>query len=329
MDAIIFADRLGDELTPFNQWLPPALIPYVGKPLILHAIETAQQSGANHIYVVLKNDDKSIKHIIRDGARWSVDVTYLCSDSVPSYYALFGGVADKIDFPCIALRGDVVHKSWLHDKSAITFNMCSASAILVQLDETINTLQWGELKQSFRSTPASDFYPLCSLRELHDVFMKSLYAMADVSMSEGKQHTANLCLGRQVSLSPASLGTGVIFADDNSVISHKARVKHNCYIGKRCVVDEHVLIANSVLLDDVSIGQGLTIKNMLVYRNWIYDATTNTHQFIDDPALLYIQKEGDGLNELVNSLFTKIAGVSRHISQAKAKLLDGLRGIAG
>ena len=77
MDAIILADRLGEELTPLNEYYRPAMLPLLGKPLVQHAIEQCQRAGVTRVFIVVDDIADAIRRLLKDGERWSMEVVYV------------------------------------------------------------------------------------------------------------------------------------------------------------------------------------------------------------------------------------------------------------
>ena len=53
MKAIVFADRLGQELTPLTEKTSVALLPVVSKPILEHTIESLVMSDIRDITLVV------------------------------------------------------------------------------------------------------------------------------------------------------------------------------------------------------------------------------------------------------------------------------------
>ncbi|WP_394494346.1 sugar phosphate nucleotidyltransferase [Shewanella sp. ENK2] len=61
MQAIVFANRTGNELAPLNQQYCPALLPVANKALVEYTLEDLASAGVTDVKLVICSDAKKSK----------------------------------------------------------------------------------------------------------------------------------------------------------------------------------------------------------------------------------------------------------------------------
>lgn len=78
MHALIFADRIGQELEPLNERTCVALLPVVGKPVLEHTLEALVAAGVREAVVALSPFADEVRAVLGDGSRWGMRLDYVC-----------------------------------------------------------------------------------------------------------------------------------------------------------------------------------------------------------------------------------------------------------
>lgn len=76
MQAIIFANRTGDELAPLDQYYCPALLPIGNKSAIEYTLEDIASSGITKVKLIISSQAQEIEQRLGDGKRWGLDIEY-------------------------------------------------------------------------------------------------------------------------------------------------------------------------------------------------------------------------------------------------------------
>lgn len=289
MDAIIFADRQGEELSPFNQFYRPAMLPLLGKPLLQHALEQLQCSGVTRVFIIVDDIAASVRSLFNNGERWSMTVRYVYRRAEQSYHSAIAACISQLEFPLVAMRGDIVFKHWLApiESSAGLTNQSSVCKLLLNADELdqLNTFCWDTIVTNLHAE-TDDFYPLTSLHEVHSVLSLSVTVQDKVAIDHGHAINTSTYLGANSHVPLKSINKGHLYVASQSQVSDSASLHGNCYLGDNVIVANHANVTNSIIFDNTCIGQGASIENALVCGNWLYRADMQLDCYIDDPLIL-------------------------------------------
>ena len=77
MQALLFADRPGQALLPLTERTCAALLPVVGKPLVVFALEDLAFARIREALVVVSPHADLVERELGDGARWGMRLEYV------------------------------------------------------------------------------------------------------------------------------------------------------------------------------------------------------------------------------------------------------------
>jgi mannose-1-phosphate guanylyltransferase / phosphomannomutase len=85
MRALLFADRPGQALLPLTERTCAAMLPVVGKPLVVFAIEDLALAQIHEAFVIVGAHVDLVKQELGDGGRWGMQLQYIqvCRDAIP------------------------------------------------------------------------------------------------------------------------------------------------------------------------------------------------------------------------------------------------------
>jgi hypothetical protein len=72
--AVILADQAGPSLSPLNDGIGVAMLPLLGKPLLVHAVEDLAQAGLKQVLVVAGSFTPAVARCLGDGRRWGLEI---------------------------------------------------------------------------------------------------------------------------------------------------------------------------------------------------------------------------------------------------------------
>ena len=132
MKAMIFAAGLGTRLRPLTDTMPKALVPVLGKPLLLWQIEKLQQAGITDIIINIHHLGEQIRQYLQANNNFGCNI--LLSDESDRLLETGGGLKKAariigINEPLLALNVDVL--SNIDIRSLIDSHRSDALATLV------------------------------------------------------------------------------------------------------------------------------------------------------------------------------------------------------
>ena len=108
MQVVLFADRAGRALAPFTERTCTALLPVIGKPLVVHALESITRISPGRIFVVVSPYAAEVEADLGDGRRWGLELEYVLTrgNEVPD--AIVERLRPRLESPFLVVRGDVL-----------------------------------------------------------------------------------------------------------------------------------------------------------------------------------------------------------------------------
>ncbi len=301
MQAIIFADRHGEELTPLCNECCPAMLTIANHPVLEHTLNDLAMAGITEALIVISNDSLDIKSYFGDGVMWGMKFTYLLSRGEESPDRLIERYNSLLKPPFIALRGDVfrspICKTFLNNVSSgqlqtARTQLTEPKADLLFTHEnniSLQCLDW-KLKTNHKT--------VANIPHLGEVSCSALNSLADfhqTSLSVVKNHMGsavvheidkNLTTGHHTNTYPENNVSGQILIGKQTNIHKQARLTGPVIIGDRCYIDRHANITNSIILSGTYVGEGIEIKNAIVSGNLLIRVDTNSCIQLNDPVLL-------------------------------------------
>jgi NDP-sugar pyrophosphorylase family protein len=99
MKAMILAAGLGTRLWPLTEDRTKPAVPFLGKPLVVYALEYVRGVGVRDVVVNLHHRPESVRDALGDGSRWGLRVEYSYEPEILGT----GGALDKVR---ASLEGD-------------------------------------------------------------------------------------------------------------------------------------------------------------------------------------------------------------------------------
>ncbi|MGD8913119.1 MAG: sugar phosphate nucleotidyltransferase, partial [Candidatus Thiodiazotropha sp.] len=115
MQAIIFADRKGNELTPLCDATCPALLQVANRPLLEYTLEDLSQAGVEEAFIVVSQQADQIEAHFAKGEMWGMRFHYLLSRGEEAPEALLERYASLLAPEFLALRGDLLRPALCRD----------------------------------------------------------------------------------------------------------------------------------------------------------------------------------------------------------------------
>ena len=147
MNAMIFAAGLGTRLQPLTDTMPKAMVPFMGKPLLWHAIRSAEKAGATRVVVNVHHFADTIIDYIKS-EKWDSEV--VISDEQDELLDTGGGIVKALplfipDEPVLIRNADIVTSFELKNLVDFHKNNSSDASLLVMERESSRYLIFDEM----------------------------------------------------------------------------------------------------------------------------------------------------------------------------------------
>lgn len=304
--AVILATSSPHHRTHLTRQMPRALLPALGKPIVIRVMDQLYRSGIRKYHVVLGMDEGGVAAYLNK--QWMPDakiefVLQSANDSVP---ALLTRIAQKIDHDFVitsynsCVHGDHIPKLLKqHDRDPNTLTITGALQSLSQNEQKYYTLLDGDIVQLSQETINGDAYLLTDHVVCGEPFRQYLAGLErKVASSMGRNlldvvaHYAHID-DANLTICPAEWILRL--SDDRDLlILHKqllddlndahilselpytvrivppVRIDPQVSVGQGAVIGPHVFVERGS-----SIGYGATVKNAIILERGTVSANAN------------------------------------------------------
>lgn len=305
MEALILADRLGEDLAPLDGYDCPALLPVAGKAVLEHCLEDLWEAGVRAATVAFPATHPHLPARIGDGSRFGIQLRYLQTTG-ESWPAEIISRAQLREDRVLLVRGDLMRgrsARLIRDAAArhpagtvhgLIGRSHAGIAICSPGDRTASCLDWALLRESHlpAATPAigidhAGLSLMDSPTAWHRAGMLALAGRFRGILPAGRaSDDGTLIRGPQSSIArsaviegQARIGSGASLRDDVVLAGHVD-------IGDGCVIDSGAEISDSLVLPGTYVGRGVRLRNAIACGSWLLRLDLGTSEQVDDPLLL-------------------------------------------
>ena len=325
MDAIIFADRNGQELLPLTNESSIALLPLAGKSILEHTLDALVDAGIREAHVVLSSYAEQVKAELGHGERWGMTLTYSVTRGEVSPEQELERIQKNWEPPFLILRGDIIRsgdmKTFL--QKAGSMNSACVQALyggenaymvlcLDPLKANFDSLKWTESAQPVSSQASVDVEGvvarLDSLKSFYQANLDAVSGELKTLLIPGRQSVLGLTQGRCSEVYPQNLKQGVALIGSNCHLHTSVELSGKVVIGDNVIVDRRATIESSVILPYSYIGELVEIRNAIVRGNDLIRVDNGAILKISDTFLLADLKSAT-INNTLGVFFNCFAGV--------------------
>ncbi|MDD5448286.1 MAG: glucose-1-phosphate thymidylyltransferase [Actinomycetota bacterium] len=77
MKGLVLCGGAGTRLRPITHTMAKQLVPVANKPILFYGLEALKDAGIEDVGIVVGDTKEEIIHVVGDGSRWGLDVTYI------------------------------------------------------------------------------------------------------------------------------------------------------------------------------------------------------------------------------------------------------------
>jgi hypothetical protein len=278
--AILFADRKGTELSPLDQFYPPAILPIAGKTPLEYWLEVLCEQGFKKVFIFTSSHSQMIKTQFASGDHWGLELNYLSSRGEEQPSDLIQRYISSLDQHAYAARADI-----LPDPEA-QHPLCPGMIVdthNAQSLATVNDLEWGKLS----ATPKSAEFLLRKLVNLPRVTNQILESkMAQRTPRGILVNTGQWLATPNFSKDRASQTQGNLYIGSKAMVHKEVNLSGDLCIEAGCFIDRGATLKNALVLPGSYIGQNVSVEDAIVCGSLLISLHHGTAQQIGDPALI-------------------------------------------
>ena len=308
MKAIIFANRMGDELAPLDQHYCPALLPVGNKSVIEYTLEDIAASGITEVKLIISSQAKMIEQQLGRGERWGLKIDYFLSKPQEETRSVLGRLSLSSKDTLLIIRGDILRSPCL--ANFINFSK--------QFPNEFVQAKMANQNAGMLLLPAA--YPYLSNIDWplsHDVNSDSvvtlvLHGLCNMLDTFQDYMAVNLCLARNeipsftpmdrsfTSANPeqdfyvgAKTHTGDLSKQNawgiigkNTWVDPSVEMRNAILIGNDTLIDKGSILENCLILPHTYVGEGLEVNNSILCKKLLINLNTQGYIEIDDQALI-------------------------------------------
>jgi mannose-1-phosphate guanylyltransferase / phosphomannomutase len=320
MRALLFADRPGQALLPLTERACVAMLPVVGKPLVVFAIEDLALAQIHEAFVVVGAHADLVKQELGEGSRWGIQLQYIqvFRDAIPEQVAseLVGRLGERF----LMMRGDVLRTQALMEflalaseqedsVEAIYGGQPAALRLARQIDQESWRLEGDPERACASSTalrqlelPAARISLIASLTEYYNANLDAAAGRYSNLILPGREIAPGIRLGRQSRLPSASIKGSNIFVGSRCRVDRSAELMDGVVVSDDVIVDRHSTLRSTVILPHTYIGEMVDVSDSIVSTNYLINAATCSVTRVVDAFLLSGLKRTDYTSGLGSAL---------------------------
>ena len=316
MQAIIFANRHGQELAPLNQYYNPALLPISNKSVIEYTLEDLASAGVKQVKLIVSTHIAAIKALVGNGEFWGLEVDYFLSREQEDASKVLARLAvDKTESVLVA-RGDMLRSPCIKafvefsqqmKQSLVIAKMNNQNAGLMMLPAAAShteMLNWPLTNQVVIPSDASAvlnepvtqiLHGECFMLTSLNAYMQANQAMAIAKIigisPKGRFYSSadqanGFYVGAKTKTGPLRMQNAWGVIGDNTWIDESVELQQSCILGKNCLVDAQSSLKNCIILDDSYVGKGLNVNNAIVCKNTLITPGNGGAIKLNDDSIL-------------------------------------------
>lgn len=306
MQVVLFTDRAGRALEPFTKRTCAALLPVVGKPLVVHALESIARVSPSKVLVVVSPHADAVESELGDGRRWGLDLEYVLTRGNETPDAIINRLRPRLDGDFLVVRGDVLLSSCLPafleranslpgPTVAATVSGAATGVRLVRADargslglpyepESIDT--WHEDAPTVELADEAHFSRIESLSAFHRANLDAAAGEFGALIVPGREVKPGIVVGRQSRLSLESVQGGPVFVGSRCDVKAGAEIRGSVVLADDVVIDRNATLSSAVILPQTYVGEMVDVTGAIVWSNDLVHIDSGAVAHVTDEFLL-------------------------------------------
>ncbi|WP_153914291.1 sugar phosphate nucleotidyltransferase [Shewanella sp. TC10] len=306
MQAIVFANRNGNELAPLNQHYCPALLPVANKALVEYTLEDLAAAGITDVKMVISHEAQKIESQIGNGEQWGLTLDYFLSKPEEQVDSVLSRMNIDKTVQALVVRGDILRSPCL--ARFIEFSRLMPSkfvhAKMDQRNPAMMMLPAGWKHNQLLNWPLETtdvdhnnsvaqvihgecFYidSLAAYVKASDYVINSQDFCVKGRAINTKNPQQNLVVEAQCQLPDLSETQAFGAIGEFTKVSNKAQLAQGIVVGEYCFIEDSQ-IQDSIILPNTYVGPQLSVENKIISQDLIIDPQTNSWSKVEDQNLI-------------------------------------------
>ncbi|HKD68676.1 MAG TPA: NDP-sugar synthase [Candidatus Binataceae bacterium] len=304
MQALVFVDRPGKALMPLTERTCAALLPVVGKPLVVFALEDLAFAGIREALVIASAHADRLEQELGNGARWGMRLEYVLVRPNESPDQVVRKVAGQLSEHFLMMRGDLLRTPLLKKFLALAMaGRQPAEAVYggrpaaIRLATQSDQASWQLMADPEQSAASPATLPLLDLPEGNVSLIASLaqYHRANIDAAAGRfgalivpgrEVAPGVRLGRQSRLPATAIKGTCIFVGSRCRIDHSAEIMNEVVLNDDVIIDRQSTLRCAVILPHTYVGEMVDVCDSIVSTNYLISVSTGAVTRVVDSFLL-------------------------------------------
>jgi len=287
--ALLLADRESSQLAPLTDQVCTAMLPVVGKPLVVHAMESLVAAGVRDVVVATSDHARLVERELGKGSRFGAQVRCLLTRGNEGFDAVAARLGDALGDEYLAMHVDVLRSSFVG-----RFLSLASARPGRTLRATVGGQGAGlwrvarghELDVVDVEVEDAHVIAIDSLAAYHRANIEALHGAFVGLLMPGRPLPGGLTVRRQSSLPWDLDHDGPVFAGRGASIKPGAVFQGGVVISDNVVVDSRATLRRTVVLPNTYVGPMVELEDAIASRTVLIRVDTGTVVHVTDPALL-------------------------------------------
>jgi hypothetical protein len=299
MRVILDATGYRPGMTPLTDHRPTPMLRVVGRPILVHVIDTLVQAGAEPIETVLHNHCEQIENLLGGGERWGISVTYhLVKDHARPLTSIqpasYGWSDDMVLLACAdylpALNLSENNKPvvWLAEDGSWT-----GWALIPRrlIENTPRSSQRDEIEEILRSECPSAVAPrTMDTRAFRPLLHSNMSVLAKPESilfpAAARQIEAGVWISRGAQVDPGATLRKPTYIGEGCQIGRGAVIGPHSVVEDWSIVDHDTIVERSLVCRNSYVGPGLHLADSIIDRNLLVNVSQDTQVSVTDDFIL-------------------------------------------
>ncbi|GJM20939.1 MAG: hypothetical protein DHS20C15_08540 [Planctomycetota bacterium] len=311
MKALLLADQELPELAPLSERTAPALLPVLGKPLVVHAVESLVAAGITEIVISVSPHARLVEQELGDGTRFGARFQFQLTRGDGDFRRLAGRLSQLGD-DYLVVDAMVLRSAFID-----SFLESCAEHPGVSLRATADGTPCGVWRmdnsdaERFTDVEVADAVarPIAGLRAFHTANMEALAGRFPGLLMRGSERSPKLRACRHARVRPREVLTGSAFVGRGSTVKPSAELHGPVVLGDHVIVDEQAILRDTVVLQDTYVGPHVELDHAIVWKSYLIRVDTGAVAVVTDPTLL-ADLAGESVSAVVRLGFDRLVALA-------------------
>jgi len=247
------------QTSPFEQLWPTthrALLPVIGKPIIVHTLERLRNQGYRHFRIARHLQQPFVKNRLGSGEEWGVTLRY---SDLPGPELLNETVA------CFGSTLQILGDELLESLSGLPLASSSTQIDGQKIPKATGFFEVSGQSLNFRRLQAES--SMCSairsVQDYHRICFELCASFTVVETAPGASLHRSAQADWKTSIAADALIGSRCFVGKHCKIDAGAILEENCVLGNGVYIDKKSRLKNCVVLPNTYVGKGVALKDCI------------------------------------------------------------------